>query len=115
MNISCDSSICEACIVLPGEEPYLYPYQDIVTGNVGEYRAVMVALKFAKKGDVILTDSLLVVNQVKGLWECRAKHLLPHRDGVRWGLKRRGATLKWVPREESLAGIVLEEKEKNEL
>ena len=81
MKIYCDSSTQEACLVPEGRDPIIVPYDEPVTNNVGEYKAVILALKWAEdsahSGDLnvsILTDSLLVVNQVNGVWKCKKEH-----------------------------------------
>ena len=112
MRIFCDSSTKEACIVFEGQEPIIISYPAPVTVNQGEYQAVILALEEAKRlkwEEVeIFTDSLLVVSQVDGMWRCRAKHLLPFRDKVRSLACDISAMIKWLPREENLAGKVLE-------
>ena len=118
MEIYCDSSTREACIVVEGEEPKIFPYFEPVTVNVGEYKAVIFALEEALNRYLesveILTDSLLVVNQVRGVWKCRKEHLLPFRDKIRNILLHmsfvptRRYSLCWIPREENIAGKVLE-------
>lgn len=114
-RIYCDSSTREACIVVEGEDPIVIPYPEPVTVNVGEYKAVIIALEEALNRRLeeveILTDSLLVVNQVRGLWKCRKKHLRPYCNWVRFLLpcvSIRGCELNWIPREENPAGKVLE-------
>ena len=118
MNIYCDSSTKEACIIFNGLQPTVIPYEQPVTTNVGEYKAVILALEEARNAKLmqvkLQTDSLLVVNQVEGFWKCRKPHLLPLRDRVRELLKElenQGASVEfvWVPREENPAGRVLEE------
>lgn len=119
MRIYCDSSTREACIVVEGQNPVVIPYDALVTNNVGEYKAVIIALTIAKRQRVvqfkrkisICTDSQLVVNQVKskedGGWKCRARHLLPYITQVRELARKLDCEIKWVPREENLAGRVL--------
>lgn len=112
MKIYCDSSTREACFILEGQEPinFLYPKQ--VTNNVGEYWAVILALKEAERLKLeqveVLTDSMLVVNQVNGAWGCRKEHLLPLRDRIRELAQKLQASINWVRREENLAGRALE-------
>lgn len=93
------------------------PYSERHTNNVGEYLAVQLALEYAEQlaleRPVVLTDSQLVVEQVRGTWKCRKAHLLPLRDGVRETLQEIGATLTWISREQNVAGKILEKvKEK---
>lgn len=112
MKLFCDSSVKEACYVPEGQEPVLTLYPEPVTVNVGEYKSVLVALEWANGQRLeeveILTDSLLVVNQVNGSWKCKKGHLLPYREKVRRLLEETGYTLNWISREENLAGKVLE-------
>ena len=117
-TIYCDSSTREACYVLEGQEPVVTPYLEPVTVNVGEYRAVLLALEEARRLELkqvmLLTDSLLVVNQVNGKWRCKKAHLLPYRDKVRDILLRVSFipnytwSLDWIERGRNLAGKVLE-------
>ena len=112
MLIYCDSSTKEACFIIEGQELTIIPYSEPVTNNVGEYKALIFALERAKmlgaKQVEILTDSQLVVNQVNGVWACRAKHLLPFMIKARELAQELQAIISWIPREESLAGKVLE-------
>ena len=112
MIIYCDSSTMEACYVPEGQEPVVTPYPEPVTVNVGEYRAVLLVLEEARRLELkqvtLLTDSLLVVNQVNGKWRCKKPHLLPYRETVRRLLKETKSTLNWVSRDYNLAGKVLE-------
>ena len=56
------------------------------TNNEAEYRALIAALEYcAAKGIRVPTvrmDSALVVNQVKGRWKCKMRHLRPLLDLV---------------------------------
>jgi ribonuclease HI len=122
MNIYCDSSVDEACVVTEFHEPTIniIPYEKRVTNNVGEYRAALLAATAAwnlRSEDVtIYTDSLLVVNQTIGVWRCRKKLLEPLMLQLRRTLedlaifkgRKLSDLLQWIPREESLAGRVLD-------
>ncbi len=112
MIIYVDSSTHEACIVVEGQEPIIIPYSNQVTVNVGEYRALLLALwgveRAGWKQPELFTDSLLVAQQVKGKWKCRQTHLLPLLNEARSLVKELKATVNWLPREENLAGKVLE-------
>lgn len=110
MKIWCDSSTREACFVPEGCDPIVVPYDKPVTNNAGEYKAIILALEWAEDlfGEVeILTDSLLVTNQVLGIWGCKKKHLLPYLDKVKSFLYFNDI-VRWIPREENLAGKVLQ-------
>uniref|UniRef100_A0A6M3JJT5 Putative reverse transcriptase-like protein n=1 Tax=viral metagenome TaxID=1070528 RepID=A0A6M3JJT5_9ZZZZ len=118
MIIYVDSSLREACYVPSGQEPTITPYPEPVTVNVGEYKAVILALEWAENRQLeeveFLTDSQLVVNQVSGKWQCKKAHLLPYRDKVRDILLRVSFipnytwSLDWIERGRNLAGKVLE-------
>ena len=117
-RVFCDSSTKEACIVVEGQKPIFIAYPSPVTNNVGEYVAVSLALQrvlnnltdppVRREPITIHTDSLLVVNQVNGVWACRKPHLLPFRERIRELLVKTGVSLAWMPREENQAGIKLE-------
>ena len=111
----CDSSVREACYVISTGQvstKHLVTYPERVTTNVGEYLALNHLLESLELGgykDVdIFSDSLLVVNQVSGLWRTRDPKLLPLRDRARQILKKTNSTLSWIPREQNEAGIILE-------
>jgi len=113
MDIYCDSSIYEACFVLEGQEPKVIPYKDKLTSNVGEYLAVLLALEEATRRNYeqvhVLTDSLLVVQQVNGTYKTRNPKLLPLRDQIRELLTTLDGKVSWVPREVNPAGKKLEQ------
>jgi ribonuclease HI len=52
-----------------------------VTNNIAEYEALISALLICSMMDfprpVIYSDSLLVVNHTKGIWQCKSADLLP--------------------------------------
>ena len=112
MKIYCDSSTREACVVVEGHDPMIFPYFRTLTVNEGEYMAMYFALEHALasrlQSVVVLSDSQLVVNQVNGVYRVRKPHLILLKDAVLVLVKRVGATIKWIPREENLAGLVLE-------
>ena len=120
-RVFCDSSTKEACIVVEGQKPIFIAYPSPVTNNVGEYKAVLLALQCVLRAlpslpATIYTDSLLVVNQVSGVWACRKPHLLPFKRKVNELMRKimnggRDIRLEWIPREENLAGIELERLE----
>ena len=114
-RIYCDSSTTEACVVVVEQKPLLFPYDKAVTVNQGEYEAVLYALDWARcnckdSEFEILTDSQLIINQVNGVYKCRNKKLLPLRNRVIAQLLQHGGKLSWIPREENLAGLVLDGK-----
>ena len=49
MKIYCDSSTRAACYVIEGQEPVITPYPELVTVNVGEYLAVLLALEEVRR------------------------------------------------------------------
>jgi ribonuclease HI len=79
---------------------------DVRTNNEEEYYGVITALELCSEGDAVLTDSLLVVNQVKGFYKVKKQHLKPLCDKVKELLILKSASLKWISREENIAGKV---------
>lgn len=113
MKIYCDGSGWNGreskwCVVAGGN-PHIERYGYERTNNEMEYGAVLYALNIADEGDVVCTDSQLVVNQVNGKWKCKEPRLQTFRDLAQQKLKDKpDVSLVWIPREESLAGKVLE-------
>lgn len=84
-------------------------FTDNRTNNEMEYMAVLYALEhFAGSGDKILTDSQLVVNQVNGNWKVKQAHLFEFCQTAKTALDEKGCALTWIPREENMAGHLLE-------
>lgn len=84
--------------------------QEGLTNNEAEYIAVINALESAKVKDVkILSDSKLVVNQLKREWHIKEDKLRKLFDSVHELIKRKGLNVEfeWVPREENPAGKYL--------
>ena len=87
------------------------------TNNIAEYKALIYALAIAQhlEDDVVIkSDSKLVVEQVNGNWKVKDPKLIPLRKDVRVLIDMRkqlfnvSTTLQWIPREENLAGHMLE-------
>src|SRR5262245_840860 len=94
----------EAEVGRPAEE--LHEALGETTNNVAEYRALLLALKRAEElgADTveILSDSLLLVQQVNGVFKIKAAHLVPLlSDAVRRAKGFRRFTLRHVRREEN--------------
>lgn len=75
-----------------------------VTNNVAEYRALLLALTRAEEvgADTVdlLSDSLLLVQQVNGIFRVKAEHLKPLvSEAVRKAKRFRRFTIGHVPRE----------------
>lgn len=83
-------------------------YTEPKTNNEMEYEAVIYALEQAKEFDEIRTDSQLVVNQVKGLWKCKEVRLFPLMLKAKALQAAKQAIITWIPRNECLAGNLLE-------
>lgn len=83
------------------------------TNNQAEYLAVLSALKFAQKNQKkkieILSDSKLVVNQLKRDWHIKEDRLRKLATRI-WNLISENdleVKFTWVPREENMAGKLL--------
>src|SRR6266540_4108619 len=89
----------------PAEE--LFESLGETTNNVAEYRALLLALRRAeeRKADTveILSDSLLLVQQVNGIFKVRAPHLIPIvSDAIRRARSFRRLWIRHIPRERLL-------------
>lgn len=82
-----------------GEEQFGY-LGDGQTNNFAEYQAVIEAVQYARQFPQeerieILTDSMLVVNQVAGRWKCKKSELAELRDNV-LRVKPGNVSIGWV-------------------
>src|SRR6266545_6136320 len=87
----------------PAEE--LFESLGETTNNVAEYRALLLALRRAeeRKADTveILSDSLLLVQQVNGIFKVRAPHLIPIvSDAIRRARSFRRFSIRHIRREQ---------------
>ena len=84
---------------------------DGLTNNAAEYRAVISALQklWPNSGAEILTDSLLVVSQLRGEYRILDPKLGKLASEVKTIAERKHLKLKltWVPRKDNLAGKLL--------
>jgi ribonuclease HI len=97
--------------VVMGNEEFVEDVGD-VTNNQAEYMALIKALEMVrgrglKKID-IYSDSELLVKQVKGEYKVRDPNLKTYYFRVMKLLRGLDVTLRWVPREDNLAGKLLE-------
>jgi ribonuclease HI len=84
-------------------------FKEQKTNNEMEYMALIAALSLkAKDGDVILSDSALIVNQVAGSWKVKKAELFPLCVKAQNLLKEKNCILMWIGREENKAGHLLE-------
>jgi hypothetical protein len=78
-----------------------------LTNNDMEYLAVKAACDCAEDGSVIFTDSMLVVEQVNGNFRTSAK-FIDSRDYIIDMMQKKGLLLRWIGRDNNLAGKRLE-------
>jgi ribonuclease HI len=82
-----------------------------LTNNQAEYRAVISALMSIRKGSMvkIITDSLLVISQLRGEYRIRDSKLEKLASEVKTIVEQKQltATFVWVRRSENLAGKLL--------
>jgi ribonuclease HI len=125
MKLYTDSSLKELCfVVLYKQDKQICrkPHKKIITVNEGEYTALIEALisipaRYEPERLDVYSDSQLMVRQIMGDYKCKSKKLNPLKQQV-WILARAlqesgflPVTFNWVPREDNLAGLVLENKE----
>lgn len=78
------------------------------TNNEEEYLGVIAALRLCHPGDVVFTDSLLVVNQIYGKYKVKKEHLKPLCQIAQELIQKNGASVIWIKRESNLAGKFFE-------
>lgn len=111
MKIYVDGSTTRVCYIIDDEPPVVIPLRNKVTVNMGEYLAVLYALKALPReteGQIeILSDSQLIVNQLNKKWAINKRYLYMLAVAVwrYWGWRQIKYT--WIPREENPAGKVL--------
>jgi ribonuclease HI len=77
----------------------------VMTNNVAEAQAILEALHWATSRQiqslVLLSDSQLLVNQVRGAWAVNASHLVPLVQEARELLAALNGHIRWIPRDEN--------------
>ena len=96
------------CILFEGGRCIEESFTEQNSNNMMEYIAVYEALKRCNSGDEILTDSQLVAKQIDGSWQCNFEHLMAMRDNCRELMNEKSVKITWIPREENLAGRLIE-------
>jgi ribonuclease HI len=97
-------------VCIEGETPQIVEVLGNVSNNQAEYIAVFEALKQAEDGDLILTDSQLVVGQLTKGWDVNAESIKPMFEKCRELLDLKRIKVEWVSRNDSVAGRLLEKK-----
>lgn len=125
-KIYCDGSTKEACVVAGGASCFVRYYAP-KTNNQSEYCAVCLACQEARiwarvqlgHGSLeakILTDSLLVVNQLNGSYRCTNTQLKGWLDTlkslIKWAFVYDNIriSVEYIPREDNPAGKILEKR-----
>jgi len=83
--------------------------KDGITNNESEYLAIIQTLKIIDNKNIsIYSDSQLIVNQLNKKWKIKEKRLKILAEQV-WSLSRdRNINFVWIPREQNIAGKILE-------
>ncbi len=90
------------------DDPIIVRFDEEFTNNDMEYEAVYRACLIAEKHSLIVTDSLLVVNQVNGTYTNILHKFRSKCEAIRNIIIKYNLGLMWIPREENLAGKVFE-------
>ena len=115
-NIFCDGSgyngeVSGWCIYEEGKGPMLKWTKDNYTSNEAEYIAVIEALERALSGDIIFSDSRLVVSQLNNTWRVKASNLRKYHLRAAELLSTKNIEVRWVSREHNLAGLAIEKSQ----
>lgn len=80
-------------------------YLGSLTNNGSECNGVIFSLLSALSGGirsnvVVYSDSQLTINQINGVYQIKATHLIPYHETIKYLSKQfEGIAFKWVPRE----------------
>uniref|UniRef100_A0A6M3IQ41 Putative reverse transcriptase-like protein n=1 Tax=viral metagenome TaxID=1070528 RepID=A0A6M3IQ41_9ZZZZ len=121
MKVYCDSSLKESCVVIEGQTPVIYPYKQALTNNQGEYYALLGAMQHSynvgiRDFDGYLDSEVVVMQNTfneQGMPYYRTKNKelkILQREVQRISKQFSTFKLTHIPREENLAGIVLEKR-----
>lgn len=80
------------------------------TNNEMEYKAMIEALKICKDGDIIFSDSQLIIYQLTGVYKIKEPRLKKLASEAFEIMKNKDVKIGWIRREKNLAGIFLEKK-----
>lgn len=85
-----------------------YPFQR--TNNEMEYDAIINGCLIANDYDIIYSDSQLAVLQILGKYSVKEQRLLPLREKAKKLIDDKHLLIKWIPRHENHAGILLDKR-----
>lgn len=107
-----NGTLSKFCIAHNFEKYNIFEIEKDFTNNEMEYLGFLYACQNARKGDTILGDSKLVIEQVKGNWKVKAYHLRAIVEICKVVVKEKDLKLCWLPRKENVAGIILDKNKK---
>ena len=110
MKIWCDggnNKVGEYCVITEKGKKYKYK-EKRCTNNIMEYKAMLKALELAQEGDVIFSDSQLVIRQLLGWWEVRQDHLKQLHQKCKDIMSFKKVKIRLIPRNGNKAGKELE-------
>lgn len=106
-----NGKISRYCILFEGSEPIIKVLKEKKTNNEMEYKALYEALRTAKGGETIYTDSQLVFGHLIKNWKQNYPHLREIAEKCKKLMTEKNINLVWIPREENKAGKILEGKQ----
>ena len=118
-DASPSSSVTAVAVVLcdnDHQRNFIEYFDMHLTNNQAEYLALAYALALLlsrgiKENVVVRGDSQLVIRQLNGVYKVKNKKLKPLYETVKGYLNKfKNIKLEWVPREENLAGHVLDRR-----
>lgn len=96
------------CAANENGESFVQKFNSNRSNNEMEYEALLCALNKCSKGDLIYSDSQLVINQVLGNWKTKKNHLFPLMLRAHTLLVEKDVKLEYLQRDKNLAGNLLE-------
>lgn len=102
MKIFCDASgwngIRSMVGVRKGQKNITVSFEESFTVNKLEYFAVILGCMIADNGDEVVSDSQLVVQQIKGEYKVKNVGLFPLAQAAKELIKGKVLKLDWIPR-----------------
>lgn len=113
MRIYCDGKKAEGIgglVICISDDYNLFEarfYRGNLTQNKIEYLAILLACEVAPPNSMIFSDSMIVVNQLRGEFKVRRDDFKEIWTKIKKLMYDKNLYVSWVRREENLAGLIL--------
>jgi ribonuclease HI len=113
MKIYCDGSGWNGhvskfgILILDNNKQITITLEQILSGNVMEYSAIILSAIIAENESHIFSDSQLAVNQIEGKWKTKDQNLIPLKEAASALIRGKKIKLDWIPREQNKADKIV--------